>query len=197
MNSTQIAARVKSRRRELKLSQAEVADRMTKAGFAWHQTTVAKVESQPAPRPLTLEEGFALVSVLELDRVEDLLSRGDDRKQAAVLRWTFEETGGRWNTEPAPRVVPDPRERPWLTVAELAEITGEGEKAIRAAVAAGHLPSLNIGRYVRIPTAAFLRLCGISERDEKDPRQSSGEDDGAECSGIYSTGGAVPDHAIS
>ena len=48
--------------------------------------------------------------------------------------------------------LPGPRERPWLTVAEVAEITGEGEKVIRAAIDAGHLPLLSVGRYVRILT---------------------------------------------
>ncbi len=57
--------------------------------------------------------------------------------------------------------LPDPRDRPWLTVAEGAQITGEGEKAIRAAIRAGDLPSLRIGRYVRIPTAAIWELCRI------------------------------------
>jgi len=57
--------------------------------------------------------------------------------------------------------IPDPRERPWLTVSELAAITGEGEKAIRAALDAGVLPELPIGRYRRIPTAALLRLLQI------------------------------------
>jgi hypothetical protein len=57
--------------------------------------------------------------------------------------------------------LPDPREKPWLTVAELAAITGEGEKAIRAALAAGQLPMLPVGRYVRIPTAPLLQQLGI------------------------------------
>lgn len=57
--------------------------------------------------------------------------------------------------------LPDPRERPWLTVAEVSEITGEGQKAIRHAIAAGQIPSLSIGRYRRIPTAALHELCGI------------------------------------
>jgi excisionase family DNA binding protein len=60
------------------------------------------------------------------------------------------------------RTLPDPRERPWLTVAELAEWTGEGEKAIRAAIDAGQLPRLNIGRYVRIPTALLAVQLGIA-----------------------------------
>lgn len=57
--------------------------------------------------------------------------------------------------------LPDPAERPWLTVAELAQITGEGEKAIRAALDAGHLPLLRVGRYVRIPTARLRQVLGI------------------------------------
>ena len=57
--------------------------------------------------------------------------------------------------------LPDPRERPWLTVAEVAEITCEGEKAIRAAIDAGQLPSLRIGRYIRLPTAPLYALCGL------------------------------------
>lgn len=63
------------------------------------------------------------------------------------------------------RRLPEPRQRPWITVADLAAITGEGEKAIRAAIAAGTLPSIQVGRYVRIPTAALLVVLGISEGD--------------------------------
>lgn len=64
--------------------------------------------------------------------------------------------------------LPDPREKPWLTVAELAEITGEGQKAIRTALDADQLPVLRIGRYVRIPTALLLTQLGIepTEHDE-------------------------------
>jgi len=57
--------------------------------------------------------------------------------------------------------LPDPRERPWLSVAEVAKITGEGEKAIRSAIDAGHLKSFRLGRYVRIPTASLYEMCGI------------------------------------
>ncbi len=66
--------------------------------------------------------------------------------------------------------LPDPRERPWLSIAEVAEISCEGEKAIRSAVVAGDLPHLSVGRYVRIPTAALWQLCGIplSSRDSDD-----------------------------
>jgi len=57
--------------------------------------------------------------------------------------------------------LPSPLERPWLSVAEVAAITSEGEKAIRSAIDAGQIRSFRIGRYVRIPTAALYDLCGI------------------------------------
>ncbi|SFI43968.1 helix-turn-helix domain-containing protein [Nocardioides psychrotolerans] len=60
-----------------------------------------------------------------------------------------------------PLRIPDPRDKPWLTVAELCAITGEGEKTIRAALAAGQLPCLDVGRFKRIPTAALLAVLGI------------------------------------
>ncbi len=55
---------------------------------------------------------------------------------------------------------PDPRERPLLTVAEVAALMpeGVGEKAVRAAIAAGQLPSQRVGRYVLVPCAALRRL---------------------------------------
>lgn len=70
--------------------------------------------------------------------------------------------------------LPEPTERPWLTVAEVAEITGEGEKAIRAALDAGHLPLLRVGRYVRIPTALLRQRLGIdaASADTRDPSLS-------------------------
>ena len=58
--------------------------------------------------------------------------------------------------------LPTPRERPWLTVAEVAQITHEGEKAIRSAIDAGQIPSIRIGRYVRIVTAKFYEQCGLT-----------------------------------
>ncbi len=61
--------------------------------------------------------------------------------------------------------IPRPNERPWLTVDEVATITGEGSKAIRHAIDAGQIPSLRIGRYVRIPTQAFRELVGLDVED--------------------------------
>lgn len=73
--------------------------------------------------------------------------------------------------------LPTPRQRPWLSVAEVAAITQEGEKVIRAALNAGQLPCIRIGRYVRIPTAALYETCGLSPnvRDDEAPTSSSAE----------------------
>ncbi len=62
-------------------------------------------------------------------------------------------------------VLPDPRERPLLTVAEVAALmpAGVGEKAVRAAIAAGQLPSQRVGRYVLVPCAALRRLLQLED----------------------------------
>lgn len=57
--------------------------------------------------------------------------------------------------------IPLPEERPWLTVAELAAITGEGQKTIRRALEEGQLPLLRVGRFMRIPTAELRRVLGL------------------------------------
>lgn len=74
--------------------------------------------------------------------------------------------------------LPIPRERPWLSVDEVAEITGEGSKAIRAAIAAGQIPHLNVGRYIRVPTAALWALVGLDpdERTADTPALNVSED---------------------
>lgn len=58
--------------------------------------------------------------------------------------------------------IPDPRQEPILSIRRAAEVMGEGQKAVRKAAAAGQIPSLRIGRYVRIPTAPLLQLMGVS-----------------------------------
>ena len=62
-------------------------------------------------------------------------------------------------------LLPDPRERPLLTVAEVAALMpeGVGEKAVRAAIAAGQLPATRVGRYVLVPTAALRRQLGLDD----------------------------------
>ena len=62
-------------------------------------------------------------------------------------------------------MLPDPREKPLLTVADVAALMpdGVGEKAVRAAIADGQLPSLRVGRYVLVPTAALLRVLDLHD----------------------------------
>lgn len=57
--------------------------------------------------------------------------------------------------------LPDPREVPLLTVAETATIMHESEKVIRREIANGHLPSIRVGRYVRVVTASLYELFGL------------------------------------
>ena len=73
------------------------------------------------------------------------------------------------------RRLPDPRERPWLSVSEVADITGEGQKVIRAAVAAGQLKSIRIGRYIRLPTAALYEVLHMAAdvREDESTRPSA------------------------
>lgn len=75
-----------------------------------------------------------------------------------------------------PARLPEPRERPLLTVAEVVELMpdGVGEKAVRAAIAAGQIPVQYVGRYVLIPTARLREQLGISpDMDEAAPDRAA------------------------
>jgi excisionase family DNA binding protein len=58
-------------------------------------------------------------------------------------------------------LLPDPRERPTLTVEEAAAILGIGRGSAYEAVQTGALPALRIGRRLVVPTAAIHRLLGF------------------------------------
>lgn len=60
-----VASHVAHFREGAKLSQSEVAERMTNAGFRWGQSTVYKVEN--GVRKLTLLEGVELARILGVD----------------------------------------------------------------------------------------------------------------------------------
>lgn len=49
--------------------------------------------------------------------------------------------------------LPDPAERPTLTVDAVAEILGLDRKTVYAAINSGELPSLRIGRRILVPTS--------------------------------------------
>ena len=54
---------------------------------------------------------------------------------------------------PTSIVLPDPTERPTLTVDAVAEILGLDRKTVYAAVNSGELPSLRVGRRILVPTS--------------------------------------------
>ncbi len=58
-------------------------------------------------------------------------------------------------------VIPDPRERPTLSVEEAGRCLGLGRSASYAAVERGEVPALRVGRRLMVPTAALLRLLEI------------------------------------
>ena len=78
IGSTALGARIKTG-----LSQAAVAEWMTERGFAWHQTTVAKVEA--GERPLRLSEAVALGTKLDVDLPTLVGDPTDARRKMAAL----------------------------------------------------------------------------------------------------------------
>jgi transcriptional regulator with XRE-family HTH domain len=72
-----VARRIKRGREAKKLTQAEVAERMTLAGFDWKRITVAEVEA--ATRRVSLDELLVLASdVLEVPMVNLMLAADDE-----------------------------------------------------------------------------------------------------------------------
>lgn len=64
--------------------------------------------------------------------------------------------------------LPDPAEQPVLTVEETAAVLRVDRKTVCKAIAAGELPSLRLGRVVRIPTSALRRRLD-PQRDDGAP----------------------------
>jgi excisionase family DNA binding protein len=55
----------------------------------------------------------------------------------------------------------DPTIRPTISVEEAGEILGISRAAAFKAAHTGELPSIRIGRSIRVPTAALLRLLAV------------------------------------
>jgi hypothetical protein len=64
-------------------------------------------------------------------------------------------------------VLPDPREKPWLTVDEAVATPGWplGRTQTYAAVKAGAIRSLRLGSRLAIPTVELWRLAGLDAND--------------------------------
>jgi excisionase family DNA binding protein len=59
--------------------------------------------------------------------------------------------------------LPDPDREPTITVERAATVLGIGRRTAYAAAERGELPSVRVGRCIRIPTARFLRQYGFIE----------------------------------
>ena len=59
--------------------------------------------------------------------------------------------------------LPDPNVDPTLTPEQTADVLGVGVKVVYAAVRNGTLPSIRLGRRIRIPTAALLAMLGVEQ----------------------------------
>ena len=53
----------------------------------------------------------------------------------------------------SPITLPDPKERPTLTVDAVAALLGVDRKTVYAAINSGELPCLRVGRRILVPTA--------------------------------------------
>lgn len=86
------AANLRAVREQRGISQEYVADRMTKAGYKWHQATVYKVES--GAREVKLGEAQALSGILGVS-VAALMSPGNESVHAAEISAAYNELANR------------------------------------------------------------------------------------------------------
>lgn len=59
--------------------------------------------------------------------------------------------------------IPLASERPFLDVRETAKVMGKSEDATYRAIARGDIPSIRVGRTLRVPTAALRRMAGLPD----------------------------------
>lgn len=72
-------------------------------------------------------------------------------------------------------MIPDPADKPTMTIAEAGAALGLGRDAAYAAAKRGEIPTLRFGRKLLVPTAALRRLVLLDEpvRDDADAAQAS------------------------
>lgn len=63
-------------------------------------------------------------------------------------------------------MIPDPRDRPTLTVPEAGAFVGLGRSASFDAARRGELPTIRFGRRLAVPTARLRQLLGIDAPTE-------------------------------
>ena len=68
-------------------------------------------------------------------------------------------------TTTAERIVPNPLVRPTISVIEAGELLGLKKDAAYDAARRGEIPTIRLGRTVRVPTAKLLELLGISSTE--------------------------------
>jgi len=64
------------------------------------------------------------------------------------------------HTSSAPKL-PDPESEPTLSVPDAGALLGLGRSAAYSAAGSGQIPTLRLGRKLRVPTAALRRMVGL------------------------------------
>jgi excisionase family DNA binding protein len=71
--------------------------------------------------------------------------------------------------------LPDPRVQPTVTVDFVAEILGVGRQCVYRAVRTGEIPSIRVGRLIRVPTARLLALLGQEQAPTAEAHQGTAD----------------------
>jgi excisionase family DNA binding protein len=71
--------------------------------------------------------------------------------------------------------LPAPEDQPTLSVDEVSELLGFGRSAIYESVRRGAIPSLRLGRRIRIPTAKLREMLGMDRPAPRPPREPAAQ----------------------
>ena len=61
---------------------------------------------------------------------------------------------------------------PTISVPKAGEIIGVGRDAAYKAAALGEIPTVKIGRYMRVPTQLLRKMLGLDDLPESDPLEN-------------------------
>ena len=64
-------------------------------------------------------------------------------------------------TTKKPPVMPDPAETPFVTALEAGNLLGISRHTVYAAIQSGAIPSIRVGRLIRVPVAALRRMAAL------------------------------------